>query len=63
LRTRKRTGAESRDVIGGLISCDSLGGYSRKSNPTRRSFEPAAERAGPDHLGFHPPRVCPWPPA
>src|SRR5437879_150899 len=33
---RKRMEAEGRDVVGGLIFCDSRGGYLRKSNLSRR---------------------------
>jgi integrase len=50
---RKRMEAEGRDVAGGLIFCDSRGGHLRKSNLTRRFFDPVAKRAGLDHLTFH----------
>jgi len=49
----KRMEAEGRDVEAGLILCDGRGGYLRKSNLTRRFFDPVAKRAGLDHLTFN----------
>jgi integrase len=43
---RERMLAEGRDVQAGPVFCATDGGFLRKSNFTRRSFNPALKRAG-----------------
>jgi len=55
---RKAMLAEGRDVKAGLIFCDRVAGFLRKSHVRRRSFSSIIKRAGVPRIRFHDMRHC-----
>lgn len=57
-RHRERMRTEGRDVVSGVIFCDTEGGHLKKENIRRRHFHPTLRQAGLPLVRFHDLRHC-----